>query len=53
MKPKQCQKPADVFIVVESTGPNKENIEAAIKFVKQLGTTLSDSLDGVQVNAIS
>ena len=37
------------MVLIESTGPSKENMDAAVAFVKQLGVTLSDNLDAAQV----
>ena len=51
IQPKQCEKPADVLVLIESTGPGKEHMEAAISFLKKLAATLSESLNGVQVSS--
>lgn len=50
---KQCAKSADVVVLIESTGPDPENLKSAKEMIKQLGLKLSASLDGAQVNRIS
>ena len=50
--PSQCEKPADVIVLVESTGPAGLNIKPAIAFVKKLAESLSTVMDGVQLGVM-